>query len=124
MKSEDCRHANMWESKSEVEMTWDEMLAEYFLQQVEIERKSILDYNSDVKEFINHSIEYDDINIILIYGVTNSKYMNHIYRMAIYPKTSTQSIYRDGDVLDNQGYTIRDVRYKAKIYLSHYYNII
>jgi hypothetical protein len=124
MKSEDCRHANMWKSESEVEMKWDEMLAEYFLRQVEIERKSILDYNSDVKEFINHSIEYDDINIILIYGVTNNKCMNHIYRMAIYPKTSTQSIFRDGNVIDNQGYAIRDVRYKAKIYLSHYYNII
>jgi len=111
-------------SESELEMRWDEMLAGTFLAQVEIERKSILDYNSDVKEFINHSVEYDDINIILIYGVTNSKCFNHIYRMAIYPKTSTQSVYRNGNAIDNQGYSIRDVRYMAKEYLSHYYNII
>ena len=106
------------------EMTWGEMLAECFLQQVEIERKSILDYTSDVKEFINHSIEYDEINIILIYGVTNSKCFNHICRMAIYPKTSTQSVYRYGTAIDSQAYQIRDVRYRAKEYLSHYYNII
>jgi hypothetical protein len=105
-----------------METSWNEMQTQIFEMQIRIEKDSILSYNSDIKEFIDQSIECDGMNVILIYGVTNSKYMNHIYRMAIYEKTSTQSIYRDGNVIDNQGYTIEDVRYKAKQYLSHYIN--
>jgi len=105
-----------------METSWNEMQTQIFEMQIRIEKDSILSYNSDIKEFIDQSIECDGMNVILIYGVTNSKYMNHIYRMAIYEKNSTQSIYRDGNVIDNQGYTIEDVRYKAKQYISHYIN--
>jgi hypothetical protein len=105
-----------------METSWNEMQTQIFEMQIGIEKDSILSYNSDIKEFIDQSIECDGMNVILIYGVTNSKYMNHIYRMAIYEKNSTQSLYRDGNVIDNQGYTIEDVRYKAKQYLSHYIN--
>jgi len=105
-----------------METSWNEMQTQIFEIQIGIEKDSLLSYNSDIKEFIDQSIECDGMNVILIYGVTDSKYMNHIYRMAIYPKHSTQSIFRGGDVIDNQGYTIEDVRYKAKQYLSHYIN--
>lgn len=111
-------------TEMKTEMKWDEMLALTFLTQVEIERNSILNYTPDVKEFVNHSVELDDINVILIYGVTNSKCFNHICRMAIYPKTSTQSVYRNGSAIDNQGYTVQDVKDMAKKYLSYFCNII
>jgi hypothetical protein len=103
-------------------ITWNEMLNKTFERQIEIEKESILDYNSNIEEFINLSIQEDEINVILIYGVTNSKYFAHIYRMAIYPRTETKSIYREGNVIDNQGYNIEDVKKRAKTYLNHYAN--
>jgi hypothetical protein len=106
----------------EMETNWNKMQTQIFEIQIGIEKDSILNHNSDIKEFIDQSIECDGMNVILIYGVTNSKYMNHIYRMAIYPKESTQSIFRGGDVLDNQGYNVQDVKDMAKVYLGHFIN--
>jgi len=103
-------------------ITWNEMLDKTFERQIEIEKESILDYNSNIEEFINLSIQEDELNVILIYGVTNSKYFSHIYRMAIYPRTETKSIYREGNVIDHQGYNIEDVKKRAKTYLNHYLN--
>jgi hypothetical protein len=42
--------------------------------------------------------------------------------MAIYPKTSTQSIYRNGNAIDSQGYNVQDVKDLAKVYLNHFIN--
>jgi len=103
-------------------MAWESMLQETFKEQIEIEKQSIVDYNSDIKEFINLSIQEDEINVILIYGVTNSKSFNHIYRMAIYPKASTGAVYRAGNVIDYQAYDVQDVKSRAKGYFNHYIN--
>ena len=106
----------------EIDTNWNKMQTQIFEIQIGIEKDSILSYNSDIKEFIDQSIECDGMNVILIYGVTNSKCFNHIYRMAIYPKDSTQSIYRNGSAIDSQGYNVQDVKDMAKVYLSHYIN--
>ena len=105
-----------------METSWNEIKTQIFEIQIGIEKDSILSYNSDIKEFIDQSIECDCLNVILIYGVTNSKCFNHIYRMAIYPKDSTQSIYRNGGAIDSQGYNVQDVKDMAKVYLSHFIN--
>ena len=102
--------------------TWESMLDKTFERQIEIEKESILKYNSNIKEFINLSIQEEGINVILVYGVTDSLSFSHIYRMAIYSKTSTEAVYRSGNVVDSQVYDIQDVKTRAKTYLNHYAN--
>jgi hypothetical protein len=102
--------------------TWESMLDKTFERQIEIEKKSILDMYSNVKEIINLSIQEEGINVILVYGVTDSLSFSHIYRMAIYAKTSTEAVYRCGNAVDSQVYKIEDVKKRAKTYLNHYAN--
>lgn len=101
-------------------ITWDEMLQKTFSKQIEIEKESILKYNSEVKRFSNHSIKHDEVNIILIYGITDSECFNHIYRMAIYPQTSTEAVYRNGGAIDSEYYNIQNVKDMAKAYFAHW----
>jgi hypothetical protein len=103
-------------------LSWEEMLQETFENQIEIEKKSISNMYKNVKEFINLSVQEEGINIILVYGVTDSECFNHIYRMAIYPTTSTEVVYRGGNAIDGQFYNIQDVKNRAKTYLNHYLN--
>ncbi len=105
-----------------MESTWESMLDKTFERQIEIEKKSILDMYSNVKEIIDLSIQEEGINVILVYGVTNSLSFSHIYRMAIYSKTSTEAVYRSGNAVDSQVYNIQDVKTRAKTYLNHYAN--
>jgi hypothetical protein len=102
--------------------SWESLIEKTFQKQIEIEKKSILDYNSDIKEFINLSVQEENINIILVYGITSSTSFSHIYRMAIYPKTSTEKVYRSGNAVDGKVYDIQDVKKRAKTYLGHFMN--
>ena len=57
------------------------------------------------------------------YLVNSNEYFSHIYRLAVTSVYSTHYLYFDSNVINEQSYTIEDVKKKCKAYFNHYSKI-
>jgi hypothetical protein len=103
---------------------YNQFKEEMFSRQIEKEKEDILKFNDSIIEFVNYSVMEENVNVILIYGKTDGKCFNHIYRMAIYPFDTMTSVYRNGNAIDCEAYDIQNVKDMAKVYLNYYINNI
>lgn len=101
--------------------TYNEILRDIFNGQVENIKKDILRFNPKVNNFIVHSEKTKDYNIFLIYGTGHGSVFSHIYRMVIIDNSylNASPIFKDGNAICNDSYTLENVKEKAKYSLNN-----
>ena len=101
--------------------TYNEILSDIFNGQIENIKKDILKFNPKVTDFIINSEKTKDYNIFLIYGTGHGSVFSHIYRMVIIDNSfvNASPIFKDGNVICNDSYTLENVKEKAKYSLNN-----
>ena len=101
--------------------TYNEILSDIFNGQIENIKKDILKFNPKVTDFIINSEKTKDYNIFLIYGTGHGSVFSHIYRMVIIDNSfvNASPIFKDGNAICNDSYTLENVKEKAKNSLNN-----
>lgn len=102
-------------------LSYEQIKESVFKAQIENIKKDILKFNPKVNNFIVYSEKTKNYNIFLVYGTGHGSVFSHIYRMVVIGNDfeNESPIFKEGNAICNEGYTIETVKEWAKNRLNN-----